>query len=69
MTVLLRGDEAKSSPPESRPGEGCLITETDVLDWDACIETPPPRAQGAIHVLMNYAGRGQPVPLANPEVE
>src|SRR5467141_2685771 len=40
MTVLLRDESAKSSRPESCQREQCSKSDTDVLDWDACIETP-----------------------------
>lgn len=38
-----------------------------ILDWDACLETPPPRPAGTIRVRLNFRGRGKPIPLADPE--
>ena len=35
----------------------------DILDWDASIETPPPRPSGKIKVHLNFRGRGKPIPL------
>lgn len=39
----------------------------EVLDWDVCLETPPPRPAGKIKVRLNFLGRGKPLPLADPE--
>jgi hypothetical protein len=60
-------DEMPSDRSENRnelaePSEG-----PDILDWDACIETPPPRPSGKVKVRLNYRGRGKPIPLDPPE--
>jgi hypothetical protein len=38
-----------------------------ILDWDACLGTPPPRPAGRIKVRLNFLGRGKPIPLVDPE--
>jgi len=38
----------------------------DILDWDACIDTAPPRPCGKVKVRLNYRGRGKPIPLDTP---
>ena len=38
-----------------------------ILDWDACLETPPSRPGGRIKVRLNFLGRGKPIPLPDPE--
>jgi len=43
------------------------ITEEDILDWDAHIETPPaPSVSGTIKVRFKYIGRSKPIPIENP---
>jgi hypothetical protein len=66
MSVVLN-DESARPVSCSTHGEGRSVSDTDVLDWDACIETPPPRAQGTIHALIRYAGRSQPVSVSDPD--
>ena len=39
----------------------------EILDWDVCLETPPPRPAGRIKVRLNFLGRGKPTPLPEPE--
>jgi hypothetical protein len=38
----------------------------DILDWDACIETPPPRPSGTIKVRLHFRGRDEPIPIDGP---
>lgn len=66
--ILLR-DEKVKSVSDSSAEELALTADTDVLDWDACIETPPPRPQGTIRVQMTYAGRSRPVPISDPAAD
>jgi hypothetical protein len=42
--------------------------EDELLNWDARIEKPPPsRRSGTIHVKLQRIGRGEPIPMADPE--
>jgi hypothetical protein len=41
------------------------VDSPDRLDWDACLDTPPPRRSGTIKVRLNFLGRGKPLPLAD----
>jgi len=41
--------------------------DEDLLDWDACIETPPPpQRSGTIKVRFKYIGRSKPIPIDDP---
>lgn len=40
--------------------------EQEMLDWDAHIETPPPRPSRTIKVKLVYTGRSKPIPSDNP---
>ena len=40
--------------------------EEDILNWDAAIDTPPPRRSGTIRVKLIYKGRSKPIPVENP---
>ncbi len=42
-----------------------VYDEEDILDWDAAIVTPPPRASGTIRVKLIYKGRSKPIPVEN----
>lgn len=44
-----------------------LPEDPEVLDWDAGIETPPPRPMGTVLVKLEFQGRDKPVPVENPE--
>lgn len=61
--------ETDTTVHQARPAEERTATgdSPDVLDWDACLETPPPRPAGRIKVRLNFLGRGKPIPLADPE--
>ena len=39
----------------------------DVLDWDACIECPPPRPSGTVKVRLQFRGRDQPIAVDTPQ--
>jgi hypothetical protein len=60
--------ETDTTVHQARPAGERTATEDslDVLDWDACLETPPPRPAGKIKVRLNFLGRGKPIPLADP---
>jgi hypothetical protein len=60
MNLLLKDEMAKQPTPTERP---------DILDWDACLESPPPRPEGTIQVRMTYAGRSRPAPISDPDAE
>ena len=55
----------KTVPPRQIPV--VHADEEEVLDWDACVETPPPRPCGLVEVEAEYAGRSKPLPLDCPE--
>lgn len=52
----------RQSDERATSGDGPTI-----LDWDACLETPPPRPSGSIKVRPRFLGRAKPIPLADPE--
>jgi hypothetical protein len=39
----------------------------EILDWDACIETAPPRPSGKVKVRLHFRGRGKPIPMEMPD--
>ena len=63
--------KSKTDTEVHRPRPSDERTETGdsptILDWDACLETPPPRPAGRIKVRLNFLGRGKPIPLEGPE--
>jgi hypothetical protein len=63
--------KSKTDVTVDQPGPSDDRTATadspDRLDWDACLETPPPRRSGTIKVRLNFLGRGKPLPLADPD--
>ena len=46
-----------------------VYDEADILNWDAAIDTPPPRRSGTIRVKLIYKGRRQPIPVEDPSKE
>ncbi len=58
-------DQSRQSDEHLETGNTPVLP--DVLDWDACLEIPPPRRSGSIKVRLNFLGRGKPVPLVDPE--
>lgn len=54
--------QSRRADERTEPGDS-----PEILDWDAWIETPPPRPSGKIKVRLNFLGRGKPIPLADPE--
>jgi hypothetical protein len=68
MGVLLK-DESAQPEPNSRQDGPCLTDDMDILDWDVYVETPPPRAGGSIHVMLNYVGRSLPLTVPDPNKE
>jgi hypothetical protein len=62
MKVVLQEQKAASA----MPAQLAATCDPDVVDWDACLVTPPPRPQGTIQVQLTYAGRSRPVPLSDP---
>ena len=43
------------------------IDQSDILDWDMCIESPPPpKRSGKIKVKFKYVGRSKPIPVDDP---
>lgn len=69
MTPLLKDEMDKPLLANGSPAESVPMGETEVLNWDACIEDAPPRPGGNIQVLLRYVGRSQPVPVADPTLE
>lgn len=41
--------------------------EDELLDWDVCMETTPPRPSGTIRVHLEYVGRSKPIFVEDPE--
>ncbi len=58
--VSVAAREKRNTQPD--PGE-------DILDWDARIDTPPPRARGTIRVKLHCTGRSRPTPASDPWAE
>lgn len=61
--------ETDTTVPQARQSDECTDPgdRPEILDWDAALETPPPRPTGTIKVRLNFLGRGKPIPLAEPE--
>jgi hypothetical protein len=55
----------KCEPMRAMPGP--LTEDPDILDWDVTIETPPPHRTGTIKVTLEYAGRGRPRAITDPD--
>jgi hypothetical protein len=55
------GREFRSTPT---PVEG-----PDILDWDAAIDSPPPRPSGDVTVRLEPSGRSRPMPVDDPRAE
>ena len=53
--------------PQPSDERTATVDSPDRLDWDACLDTPPPRRSGTIKVRLNFLGRGKPLPLADPD--
>ena len=53
MTTLLKDEKDRPLLPNVSPAESVRMGETDVLDWDACIEDAPTRPGGNIQVLLS----------------
>jgi hypothetical protein len=45
------------------------IEGPDLLDWDAAIDTPPPRPSGSVTVCLEPSGRSRPEPVTDPRAE
>jgi len=43
------------------------ISQAEVLDWDACLETPPTRPSGTVKVRLHFRGRDEPIPVDESE--
>ena len=65
LTMPKSKTEAPTS--QSRPSKRATEDSPEILDWDACLETPPPRPAGTIKARLNFLGRGKPIPLPDPE--
>lgn len=55
------GEDVVASPPGPMP-----VDESEILDWEASIDPPAPLRSGTIRVKLEYAGRGQPLPVDDP---
>ena len=55
--------KCESMPPAPAP----MPEDSDTLDWDGSIEIPPPHRIGTIRVTLEYAGRGQPMAVPDPD--
>ena len=43
-----------------------VVESEELLDWDATIATPPPRASTTIYACVRYRGRPKPKPIEDP---
>ncbi len=59
---LENGEIPKDS---QQPAEAAPLPE--ILNWDACIETPPPRPSGTVKVRLHFRGRDKPIPMEEPQ--
>ena len=50
-------------------GQQLLVTEGELLDWEAAIEPPPAARSGSIRVSLEFGGRSEPLPEDNPWAE
>ena len=53
-------------PADSEPRQD-TARPPDILDWEACLDSPPPRPSGTIKVHLRYRGRDKPIPVDEPE--
>lgn len=54
----------KHEPIRSMPEP--VVEDSDILDWDFSIETPPTHRTGTLRVTLEYVGRGRPMPTVDP---
>ena len=61
---MSNSEDDLTADASEHPKESAESTDgPDVLDWDACIETPPSRPSGKVKVRLRFRGRGKPIPL------
>jgi hypothetical protein len=64
--------KSKSDATEDQPGppdkRATTVDSLDRLDWDACLDTPPPRHSGTIRVRLKFLGRGKQIPLNDVDI-
>jgi hypothetical protein len=70
MAIETRTPEQLASVPLPNGVQPLAVTKgpDEVLDWDLCLPTPPPRPRGTIEVQLIPAGRSRPVPVADPDL-
>jgi hypothetical protein len=66
-SALLQEPVKQEVPTITSPGTSSIDPE-EILDWDVCIEIPPPRPHGTLAVQLVCAGRGKPTPVDDLEV-
>lgn len=62
---------SSSNQPQTKSSGSAIDTDVEVpelLDWDFCIETAPPRPSGTVEADAEFVGRGRPIPLDDPHV-
>jgi hypothetical protein len=59
--TIIDGPDGRSAP--------VTIEDPDLLDWDAAIDTPPPRPSGTVSVCLESSGRSRPTPVIDPRAE
>jgi hypothetical protein len=67
---MAQPDDRQTPPRQSPAGpedHGETGQPTQILDWDACIESPPPRPSGKVKVRLHFRGRDKPIPVEPPE--
>lgn len=62
---MPKHDESRRSKQTTSPTG--VLESPEVLDWEAHIETPPPRPRGRIQVRLNFRGRSSPLPVDVPD--
>jgi hypothetical protein len=69
-----KSNEDRPAPPAAVPTPGSAtsaqipvdLVPEEVLDWDAGIETAPPRPTRRIKVRLRDLGRDKPLPIEDP---
>jgi hypothetical protein len=62
----VRAREAGSPGSQDDRVGPLALAEEDVLDWDAHVVPPPPRASGRVTVRLRFAGRTKPIAFDDP---
>lgn len=52
--------ERNAAAPNATTKAVSALQDDECVDWDFCIESPPPRKIGAVNAKLRYVGRRKP---------